>query len=98
YAASQFVGQLLAAFCSTSTVVRAFTDVSYFLAVVPHVFHITVDILGLSGPICLLLTSKHVRSSYLQMYCGRSKQAQANSETRSMTLFTARGSLPGMAG
>lgn len=36
--------------------VRTFVDVPYFLAVIPYAHHITVDILGLSGPICLLIT------------------------------------------
>ncbi|KAH7724157.1 hypothetical protein AAVH_08235, partial [Aphelenchoides avenae] len=56
YAASQFLGQLLATFCTSSLIIRAFVDVPYFQAVIPFVYLFAVDILGFSGPMCLLLT------------------------------------------
>lgn len=56
YAASQFVGQFLAAFCTSSVIIRAFVDVPYFQAVIPYLYIVVVDLLGFSGPMCLLLT------------------------------------------
>ncbi|KAH7687918.1 hypothetical protein AAVH_40529, partial [Aphelenchoides avenae] len=53
---TQMVGQLLAAICAAQAVIKTIFGYRYVYFVTPTLFHITVDLLGLSGPICLLLT------------------------------------------
>lgn len=53
---TQMVGQLLAAICAAQVVIKIVFGYRYVYVVTPALFHITVDLLGLSGPVCLLLT------------------------------------------
>lgn len=53
---TQMVGQILAAFCASTLVIRTLFGFPYFFAIIPYLFNGTVDILGLSGPVCLLIT------------------------------------------
>lgn len=52
----QMVGQLLAAISLAQVVIKTIFGYRYLYLVTPTLFHITVDLLGLTGPICLLLT------------------------------------------
>ncbi|KAH7710708.1 hypothetical protein AAVH_22011, partial [Aphelenchoides avenae] len=56
YAISQFVGQLLSALGSLGVVVGALKNADFLMLAIANLFPVTIDILGLSGPICLLLT------------------------------------------
>lgn len=56
YAILQLAGQMLSAVCSLSVIIAIFENTGYLLSIIASVWAVTVDILGLSGPICLLMT------------------------------------------
>ncbi|KAH7724311.1 hypothetical protein AAVH_08199 [Aphelenchoides avenae] len=74
YAMLQFIGQFLMAIYSTLSIASALTGDSRYVSWAQAYHPVIVDILCLSGPICLIVTSKVVRREYLN-FCGLCKNA-----------------------